>query len=80
MTKVSLANAKAHLSELLDRVEMGDNVEITRRGKTVARLVSAEKPRLPIDRSALKALTDAMPRSEVSAAEFVRAMRDDDRY
>lgn len=38
MTKVSLASAKAHLSELLDRVEMGESVEITRRGKTVARI------------------------------------------
>ncbi len=38
MNAMSLAEAKAHLSELLDRVEAGDSVEITRRGKPVARL------------------------------------------
>ena len=36
MTEVSVAEAKAHLSELLDRVERGEEVVITRRGKPVA--------------------------------------------
>lgn len=35
---VSVAEAKAHLSEILDRVESGEEVIITRRGKAVARL------------------------------------------
>ncbi len=35
---VSLADAKAHLSALLDRIEAGEEVVITRRGKPVARL------------------------------------------
>ena len=34
MTPVTLAHAKAHLSELLDRVKTdGDTISITRRGK-----------------------------------------------
>ena len=33
MTEVSVAEAKAHLSELLDRVERGEEVVITRRGQ-----------------------------------------------
>ena len=36
MNVVSLADAKAHLSALLDRVEAGETIEITRRGKAVA--------------------------------------------
>jgi len=39
MRSVSLAAAKAGLSALLDAVEAGEEVRITRRGKTVARLV-----------------------------------------
>ena len=32
MDVVNLADAKAHLSELVDRVEAGDSIDITRRG------------------------------------------------
>lgn len=80
MTTVSLAEAKAHLSELIDRVEAGDSIEITRRGKTVARLTGAEKPRQPISADELRALTDTMTLQTQDAAEFVRAMRDNERY
>ena len=38
MDRYSVAEAKAHLSELLDRVEAGEDVVITRRGVPVARL------------------------------------------
>jgi antitoxin (DNA-binding transcriptional repressor) of toxin-antitoxin stability system len=39
MRSVGLAEAKARLSALLDAVESGDEVVITRRGQPVARLV-----------------------------------------
>ena len=32
MTTVSLAEAKAHLSKLVDRVEAGETINISRRG------------------------------------------------
>jgi len=80
MGKISLAEAKAHLSELVDRVEAGDSIEITRRGKSVARLTAAATPRKRIDADALRALTETLPRSPESAADLVRAMRDEDRY
>lgn len=42
---IGLFQAKAHLSELVARVEQGtDEVVITRRGKAVARLVAVEPP------------------------------------
>jgi prevent-host-death family protein len=77
---ISLADAKAHLSELVDRVEAGESVDITRRGKRVARLTAAERPRRRIELAALQALTAAMPAPAQEAAELVRAMRDGDRY
>jgi prevent-host-death family protein len=39
MRSVGLAQAKAQLSALLDAVESGDEVVITRRGQPVARLL-----------------------------------------
>lgn len=80
MSAITLADAKAHLSELVARVEAGDSIDITRRGKPVARLTSVARPRQPIDAASLQALTATMPRQRQSAAELVRSMRDDDRY
>ncbi|MDG2520689.1 type II toxin-antitoxin system prevent-host-death family antitoxin [Caulobacter segnis] len=80
MDMISLAQAKAHLSELVDRAEAGEAIAITRRGKTVARLTAAPSPRKPVDAMALKALTASAPVQEQGAAEFIRLMRDDDRY
>jgi prevent-host-death family protein len=80
MSAVNLADAKAHFSELVDRAEAGETVEILRRGKLVARLVPPEHPRKPIDVARLKALTDQMPMQSEFAGDFVRRMRDEDRY
>lgn len=41
MTTVGSFEAKTKLAELLDKVEAGETVTITRRGKPVARLVPA---------------------------------------
>jgi len=41
MTEIGAFEAKNKLSELLDRVEGGEEVVITRRGKPVAKLISA---------------------------------------
>nr|WP_153350003.1 type II toxin-antitoxin system prevent-host-death family antitoxin [Sinorhizobium meliloti] len=75
-----MADAKAHLSELVDRVEAGDSIEITRRGKPVARLTAVARPRKRIDAALLQSLTATMPLQSASAADLVRSMRDDDRY
>jgi prevent-host-death family protein len=80
MSSISLAEAKAHLSELVDRAEAGDTVAITRRGKAVARLTAAAKPRKRVDAAMLRAITDAMPTQAETAGVFVRRMRDEDRF
>ena len=48
MVTVNLAQAKARLSELLDKVEAGQEVVITRRGKAVAHLSAAIGPKKPL--------------------------------
>jgi prevent-host-death family protein len=80
MTTVSLAEAKAHLSELIDRAMAGEEVCITRRGKPVAKLSAALAPRKPINIADLRAVTDGMPMQRESAGEFMRRMRDEERY
>ena len=48
MEVINLADAKAHLSRLVEQVEAGDSIDITRRGKPVARLTAVNKPRLSL--------------------------------
>jgi len=43
MTEIGAFEAKNKLSELLDRVERGDEVVITRRGRPVAKLIPLHK-------------------------------------
>lgn len=80
MNTVNLADAKAHLSELVTQAASGETVCITRRGKPVARLTAVQPPRRPVDVAALRTLTDSMPAQRESGGDFVRAMRDGDRY
>src|SRR5713101_7625418 len=76
----SLADAKAHLSELVERAAAGEAVCITRRGKAVAQITAVDTPRKRIDLAALRAMTDAMPVQPETARDFIRRMRDEDRY
>jgi prevent-host-death family protein len=80
MRRVNLAEAKAHLSELVERAASGEPVCITRRGRAVAQITAIASPRQRIDAGALQAVTDRMPLQREPAAEFVRRMRDEDRY
>ncbi len=80
MELINLADAKAHLSELLDRVEAGDTIEISRRGKPVARLIGSSRPRKRVDVTTLRTLTATMPPQTQDAADLIRSMRDGDRY
>ena len=80
MSTISLADAKARLSELIDRAEAGEEICITRRGKPVARLLPARRARKAIDMSDMCSVTEQMPEQPESAADFVRRMREEDRY
>ncbi len=80
MGTISIADAKAQLSALVDRAAAGEAVQITRRGKPVAQIFAVPTPRKRIDAAALKAFTDTMPMQTESAGSFIRRMRDEDRY
>lgn len=75
MRTVSLADAKARLSELLNEVEAGEEVVITRHGTPVARVVPARRPRKPL--RSLAAFRAKFPQVRKSSAELIRKLRDE---
>ena len=80
MKTVTMTEARTRLSELVAGAAAGESVQITRRGKPVAQITRIERPRKPIDIKMLRALTASMPMQSESAGEFIRKMRDSDRY
>jgi prevent-host-death family protein len=77
---VSVAEAKARLSELVTAAEAGDDVVITKRGKPVAQLTGMRTPRRMVDLQWLRSRTSTMPVSMADSADVVRQMRDAERY
>ncbi len=77
MLTINLAQAKAQLSELLDKVEAGEEVTITRHGHPVARLAAVVPKRQPIDFESLEAFRATMPPWPKNSAELIREMRDE---
>jgi prevent-host-death family protein len=80
MEDVTLAKAKARLSELVERAARGEPVRITRRGKPIARLTGVERQPKPVDLEALRTLTASMPVQPEPARSWLRSVRDESRY
>jgi len=73
VVQVTAAEAKARLSSLLDAVENGQSVVITRRGKAIAELVPRrlERDLLP----QLRALRNSLPEQNSTAVETIKTIR-----
>ena len=77
MVQVTVAEAKTQLSSLLDAVEAGEAVVITRRGKPIAELVPRCSVRDLLPQ--LAALREGLPEQQASGVETIRALRDESR-
>jgi len=77
MGTVTLVEAKAHLSELIDRVESGEEIVITRHGRPVAHLSAAVLPKKPI--RSLARFRAKIPRLRKPSSEILRELRDEQR-
>lgn len=77
MLTVNLAQAKARLSELLNKVEAGHEVVITRRGKAVAHLSSVGGARKPLPFRQLAEFRSTMPCQTGPSVELLRELRDE---
>ena len=82
MATVGAFEAKTHFAQLLQRVERGEEIVITRRGKEVARLVpAATKPDREAAMAAFRRLRERAGRSGLDKVEWSewRAYRDQGR-
>lgn len=77
MVTVNLVQAKTHLSELLDKVEAGEEVIITRHGRAVAHLHPVSPAKHPLRLDELAAFRATMPRLRRPSAELLREARDE---
>ncbi|CAN7163823.1 MULTISPECIES: type II toxin-antitoxin system Phd/YefM family antitoxin [Duganella] len=78
METVTLAEAKAQLSRLIALVEAGGEVTITKRGRPVAQIVASKS--VPQQFPTLDELRARLPHQDESAGDFIRRLRDTDRY
>ncbi len=78
MTKMTVKQARGHLSELLDQVANGEEIEILRRGKRVARLVPSSQETLPVPD--LKSFRKSLQVKGKSLSKTVIELRQKERY
>lgn len=75
---VSVSDAHENLAELLAAVERGEEIIITRRNKTIAKLTRPDEARKPfLEQGQFRS---EIPPMKVSADQFTREMRDEERY
>jgi prevent-host-death family protein len=78
MGAFSVAEAKAQLSAIIEMVEAGETVTITKRGKPVVKMVPANalpiKPRMDLEE--LRKLRALTPMMKTNSVEIIRQMRD----
>ena len=73
MVTMTLVEAKAHLSELLDKVESGQDVVITRHGRPVAQMSALIRAKRPL--RSLASFRAKMPRLRKPSATLLRELR-----
>ncbi len=79
MSSVNLATAKAQLSELINKVEAGEEVVITRHGRPVARVVPASQAKQPVPLKRLAELRKSLPPWEGrNSAKLLRELREEE--
>ena len=79
MVTVNLAKAKAQLSALLDKVEAGEEVVITRHGRPVAHVIPPSRAKRPVALDELAEFRAKMPSLRRPSAALLREARDEGR-
>lgn len=75
MQRVSIAEAKAHLSEILNQVIEGEEVIVTKRGEPIARIEPIKKSLKSIPN--LAKFRASFPRMDIPSAEVLQQLRDE---
>jgi antitoxin (DNA-binding transcriptional repressor) of toxin-antitoxin stability system len=79
MTDHSVAEAKARLSELIERAVQGETVVITRHGRPMVELKAVTEPPRPVSAEDLDWLAErrVRSRSRQNAGKLLESMRDE---
>lgn len=77
---ISVRDAKARLSQLIENAEQDQEIVITRHGKPAARLGPVHYARKPVDLERLRALTNRVAQQPEDAGRTLRRLRDKARY
>lgn len=77
MTRMTVANAKAHFSEMLDQVEAGEEIVITKHGQPVARIVGLHMKQKPLPKKKLEAFRASLPSGQTPSAVLLRQLREE---
>ncbi len=77
MQKVNVREARQNISRLLDAVEAGEKVIITRRGKPVAKLLVVDKEDVELRFPDRKEFRSQFPAATITSATLVRELRDE---
>lgn len=79
--EVQASEAKTRLPQLLDEVERGETVVITRHGRPIARLVpEAERRRAEIDEAIESIKRSRVGRGSITTEEILSAIREGRKY
>jgi prevent-host-death family protein len=79
MKEVQASVAKARLAELLDEVERGETIVITRHGRAIARLVPDEEAKRAAARQAMAEIKEMRKHAGRATVEEILAWRDEGR-
>ncbi len=75
MKTVTVAETKAHLSEILTQIEQGEKVTITRRGTPIAQMTSISASKQPL--SSLARHRQSLPQSISPGTKILKELRDE---
>ena len=79
MREVQASDAEAHLSQLLDDVERGETLIITRHGRAIARIVPEVNRRQEEVERALASIRELRTRTRKVTLEEIRSAREEGR-
>ncbi len=78
MLEINVKEARGNLSSILDRVEKGEEIIITRRGKRVARVSNIDNNPTPL--KSLKQFRNRISIKGKSLSQTIIDQRDEERY
>jgi prevent-host-death family protein len=79
MKRIQASEAKAKFSELLDEVEQGETIAITRHGKVIAHIAPHEDNRRRTAREAIEGIRELRKHTKPVTAEEIIAWKNEGR-